>query len=225
MIDGGFTSDGILAPDAAYVRALAERTHDVGALYVADEVQAGHGRTGGHLWSFAASGVAADIITMGKPMGNGHPVAAVVTRREIVQRFATTTEWFSTFGGNPVACAAALAVLDVLEDERLVERAGRVGPALRDAIAGLRPTHPSIGDVRGLGMLTGVDLVRDPVTKEPDAELATDVANGLRARGVLVGTTGPAGSVLKVRPPLAFREEHVGLVTAALDAALTASGR
>ena len=117
FVDGGFTSDGILAPPAGYVRALAERAHAVGALYVADEVQVGHGRTGEHLWSFAAMDVAADIVTTGKPMGNGHPVAAVVTRREITERFAETTEWFSTFGGNPVACAAALAVLDVLDDE------------------------------------------------------------------------------------------------------------
>ena len=131
FVDGGFTSDGIVAPPAEYVRALAERTHEVGALYVADEVQAGHGRSGAALWSFDAMDVAADIVTMGKPMGNGHPVAALVTRREITERFAETTEWFSTFGGNPVACAAALAVLDVIEDERLVERAGRVGPALR----------------------------------------------------------------------------------------------
>jgi len=225
LVDGGFTSDGILAPEADYVRALADRTHDAGALYVADEVQAGHGRTGAHLWSFAAIGVAADIVTMGKPMGNGHPVAAVVTRREITERFAGSTEWFSTFGGNPVACAAALAVLDVLEDERLVERAGRVGPALRAAIASLQPAHPSIGDVRGVGMLTGVELVRDPGTKEPDAELANRVANGMRDRGVLVGTTGRLGTVLKIRPPLVFGEEHIPLVVDALDAALTSIGR
>ncbi len=225
LVDGGFTSDGIIAPGAAYVRALAERTHDIGALYVADEVQAGHGRSGEHLWSFAAMGVAADVVTMGKPMGNGHPVAAVVTRREITERFAASTEWFSTFGGNPVACAAALAVLDVLEDERLVERAGRVGPALREAIGSLQTAHPSIGDVRGMGMLTGVELVRDPATKEPDADLAGRVANAMRERGVLVGTTGRIGNVLKVRPPLVFGEEHIPLVVEALDEALTSVGR
>ena len=128
FVDGGFTSDGILAVPPAYVRALADLTHEIGALYVADEVQVGHGRAGDGLWSFAANEVPADIVTMGKPMGNGHPVAAVITRRELTERFAETTEWFSTFGGNPVACAAALAVLDVIEDERLIERAARVGP-------------------------------------------------------------------------------------------------
>jgi 4-aminobutyrate aminotransferase-like enzyme len=220
LVDGGFTSDGILAPEDAYVQALAARAHELGALYVADEVQAGHGRSGRDLWSFAAAGAAADLVTMGKPMGNGHPVAAVVTRREITERFAETTEWFSTFGGNPVACAAALAVLDVIEDEGLIARAGRVGPALRDAIRSLAAAQPAIGDVRGMGMLTGVELVADPASKEPDAALARRVANGMRARGVLVGTTGRRDNVLKIRPPLVFGEEQIPLVVEALDAAL-----
>jgi 4-aminobutyrate aminotransferase-like enzyme len=224
FVDGGLTSDGILAPPAAYVRALAERTHDVGALYVADEVQVGHGRTGEGLWSFAAMGVPADVVTLGKPMGNGHPVAALITRREIAERFAETTEWFSTFGGNPVACAAALAVLDVIEDERLVERAARVGLALRAAIAELASLHPAIGDVRGVGLLSGIELVLDPQTKEPATGLAGAVKNGMRARGVLVGSTGPHDNVLKVRPPLVFGEEHIPLVVEALDTALRDAG-
>ena len=223
FVDGGFTSDGILAPPAAFVRALADRTHEVGALYVADEVQAGHGRSGIDLWSFAGMGVAADIVTMGKPMGNGHPVAALVTRREITERFAETTEWFSTFGGNPVACAAALAVLDVIEDERLVERAGRVGSALRASLGDLASAHPAIGNVRGLGLLTGVELV--DAEGAPDGALAGTVKNLLREHGVLVGTTGPADNALKVRPPLVFGEEHIPLVVDALDAALTSAAR
>ncbi len=225
FVDGAFTSDGIPVPSVEAVRALAERSHDAGALYVADEVQVGHGRSGAHLWSFAAQGVAADVVTLGKPMGNGHPVAALITRRELTERFAETTEWFSTFGGNPVACAAALAVLDVIEDERLIARAARVGPALRAALTEVQRNHEAIGDVRGVGMLTGVDLVRDPTTKEPDPELTDAVANGMRARGVLVGTTGHAGNVLKVRPPLVFGDEHIVLVAEALDAALYGLGR
>ena len=145
-------------------------------------MQVGHGRSGEQLWSFAAQGVAADVVTLGKPMGNGHPVAALITRRELTERFAETTEWFSTFGGNPVACAAALAVLDVIEDEGLVARAGRVGPALRAALGEVQARHETIGDVRGAGMLTGVELIRDPETKEPDPELTEAVANGMRAR-------------------------------------------
>jgi 4-aminobutyrate aminotransferase-like enzyme/Ser/Thr protein kinase RdoA (MazF antagonist) len=225
FVDGGFTSDGILAVPPAYVRALADLTHEIGALYVADEVQVGHGRTGDGLWSFAANGVRADVVTMGKPMGNGHPVAAVITRRELTERFAETTEWFSTFGGNPVACAAALAVLDVIEDERLIERAARVGSARRAAIAALVPAHPSIGDVRGVGLLSGVELVRDPATKEPDPALASAVKNAMRERGVLVGSTGPHDNVLKVRPPLVFGEEHIPRVVDALDESLRALAR
>ena len=225
FVDGGFTSDGILAPPDAYVRALADRAHDVGALYVADEVQAGHGRSGAHLWSFAAAGVPADLVTLGKPMGNGHPVAAVITRREITERLAETTEWFSTFGGNPVAAVAALAVLDVIEDERLMERAGRVGPALRAAIVDLQATHEAIGDVRGIGLLTGVELVCDAGSRTPDAGLAGAVQNAMRDRGVLAGTTGAAGNTLKIRPPLVFGEVHIPQVVDALDAALTELGR
>jgi 4-aminobutyrate aminotransferase-like enzyme len=149
-------------------------------------------------------------------MGNGHPVAAVITRREITARFAETTEWFSTFGGNPVASAAALAVLDVLEDEGLVERADDTGRALRAAIADLH--HDAIGDVRGLGLLTGAELV--DADGAPDPARAGLVSNGMRARGVLVGTTGRAGNVLKVRPPLLFGREHIPLVLEALDGAL-----
>ncbi|HEX3301093.1 MAG TPA: aminotransferase class III-fold pyridoxal phosphate-dependent enzyme [Actinomycetota bacterium] len=225
FVDGGFTSDGIPVPSVEAVRALADRTHDAGALYVADEVQVGHARSGAHLWSFAGQGVAADIVTLGKPMGNGHPVAALIARRELTERFAETTEWFSTFGGNPVACAAALAVLDVIEDEQLIACAARVGPALRAALAEVQRNHEAIGDVRGIGMLTGVELVRDPMTKDPDPELTDAVANGMRARGVLVGTTGRAGNVLKVRPPLVFGDEHIVLVAEALDAALYGLGR
>jgi 4-aminobutyrate aminotransferase-like enzyme len=150
-------------------------------------------------------------------------VAALVARREIAERFAETTEWFSTFGGNPVACAAALAVLDVIEDERLVERAARVGSALRAGIRDVAAVHAAIGDVRGLGQLTGVELV--DAGGAPDAALASAVANRLRDLGVLVGTTGPAGNVLKVRPPLVFGQEHVPVVLDALDAALTSAGR
>jgi len=212
FVEGAFTSDGILAPPPVYVRALADRTHEIGALYVADEVQVGHGRGGEHLWSFAAMDVAADIVTMGKPMGNGHPVAAVVTRREIVERFAETTEWFSTFGGNPVACAAALAVLDVIEDEDLIARAGAVGSELRAAIRAV--DVPKIGDVRGLGLLTGVEVV--DASGGPDPARAGAVKNAMRERGVLVGSTGPLDHVLKIRPPLVFGHEHIDRLVTAL---------
>ena len=123
FVDGAFTSDGIFAPPPSYLRELVRRARAAGALYVADEVQAGYGRMGDGLWSFEAAGIVPDIVTLGKPMGNGHPVAAVITRADIVDRFAAETEFFSTFGGNPVACAAAMAVLDVIEDEGLTANA------------------------------------------------------------------------------------------------------
>ena len=130
-LDCGFTSDGIWSPSAEDVQAIARATRDAGGLLVADEVQAGHGRSGEHLWSFAQYGIAPDVVTLGKPMGNGYPVAALVTRQELFDRLKASTEVFSTFGGNPVAARAALAVLDVIEDERLIENAARVGAELR----------------------------------------------------------------------------------------------
>jgi 4-aminobutyrate aminotransferase-like enzyme/Ser/Thr protein kinase RdoA (MazF antagonist) len=207
FIDGSFMSDGIYTPAASELRLLVERTHAVGGLYVADEVQAGHGRVGPELWSFARHGVAPDIVTLGKPMGNGYPVAAIVTRRELAARFPYAGRTFSTFGGNPVAASAALAVLDVLEDERLPERAVEVGERLRRAIESLG--KPDVVEVRGAGLLAGVQL--------SGGELATRVLDELRDLGILVGTTGKDGDVLKIRPPLVFADEHTDRLVGALD--------
>ena len=219
-IDAGFTSDGIFAPPPAYLQDVVRRTREAGGLFVADEVQAGYGRFGEAFWSFAASGIDPDVITLGKPMGNGIPVAAVCTRHEIAERMAEVGSYFSTFGGNPVACAAALAVLDVLEDEGLQARALEVGGYVSAALRDLASRHEAIGDVRGRGLLIGVELVRDRASREPDAEAAGRVANGLRERGVLVGTTGLADDTLKIRPPLPFAREHADLLVSALDEVL-----
>jgi 4-aminobutyrate aminotransferase-like enzyme len=207
-VDGGFTSDGILTPPQEQLREIVRQTHAAGGLYVADEVQVGHGRTGEHLWSFAADGLEADFVTLGKPMGNGYPVAAVITRAEISDRFAEETQYFSTFGGNPVACAAALAVLDVIADERLVENAARVGGRLLRSLDELRAGHPEIVEVRGRGLLAGVEL--------PDAALAKAVVDRMREDAVLIGRTGRGGNVLKIRPPLVFAAEHADRVVEAL---------
>jgi 4-aminobutyrate aminotransferase-like enzyme len=223
-IDGAFTSDGIFAPPPAYLRELVRRTHAAGALFVADEVQAGYGRMGDGLWSFEAAGIVPDVVTLGKPMGNGHPVAAVITRAEIVDRFAAETEFFSTFGGNPVACAAAMAVLDVVEDEGLTANAAGVGEEIREAIRALAERHPAIGDVRGRGLMIGVELVRDRATREPDAGLAARVQNAMRERGVLVGTCARAGNVLKIRPPLVIGRDDAALLLRVLEEALVVSG-
>ncbi|HEX7067640.1 MAG TPA: aminotransferase class III-fold pyridoxal phosphate-dependent enzyme, partial [Candidatus Limnocylindria bacterium] len=161
----------------------------------------------------------------GKPMGNGHPIAAVVTRSDLVDRFAKATTFFSTFGGNPVACAAALAVLDVIEDEGLVARSAMIGEAMRAALSALADGHPAIGDVRGRGLIAGLELVLDSATREPDPDLAAAVRNEMRERGVLVGTTGRSGNVLKIRPPLAMTAGDADIITATLDQVLTSLRR
>jgi 4-aminobutyrate aminotransferase-like enzyme/Ser/Thr protein kinase RdoA (MazF antagonist) len=211
FLDGALMSDGIYTPSSDELRLLVERTHAAGGLYVADEVQAGHGRTGTELWSFAHHDIVPDVVTMGKPMGNGYPVAAVITRRDIAERFPFAGRTFSTFGGNPVAAAAALAVLDVLRDERIPERVTGVGDRLRESIRALG--KQSVVEVRGSGLIAGVQLT--------DAELARRAVDELRQGGVLIGRTGPGENVLKIRPPLAFRDDHTDIVISALDRVLT----
>jgi 4-aminobutyrate aminotransferase-like enzyme/Ser/Thr protein kinase RdoA (MazF antagonist) len=204
-LDCGFTSDGIWTPAPEEVQAIARATREAGGLVVADEVQAGHGRSGEHLWLFAQYGLVPDVVTLGKPMGNGYPVAAVIARQELFDRLKEETEVFSTFGGNPVAARAALAVLDVIEDERLVEHVARVGEEFIGELRGL-----GIGEVRGRGLLIGVEL--------ESPELAEEIVNRMRDAGVLINRTGPRGDVLKIRPPLVVGYEHVELLVGALPA-------
>jgi 4-aminobutyrate aminotransferase-like enzyme/Ser/Thr protein kinase RdoA (MazF antagonist) len=217
FLDAGLTSDGIHPPTPDRLAAIVRATHDAGGLFVADEVQVGYGRSGGHLWAFADLGAVPDFVTLGKPMGNGYPVAAVLTRREIVDSFAFARRTFSTFGGNPVAAQAALAVLDVIDDQLIVPHVRRVGELLRGRIDELRARHPSIVDVRAFGLLVGVEL--------DDPGRAGAVVDAMRDAGVLIGRTGPRDDVLKIRPPLVFGAEHVDLLVAALDAALESAAR
>jgi 4-aminobutyrate aminotransferase-like enzyme len=210
FLDAGLTSDGVFPATAERAQALLQATHDAGGLFVADEVQIGYGRSGEDLWMYRHLGLEPDVVTLGKPMGNGYPVAAVITRRELVERFDYAGTVFSTFGGNPVAAQAALAVLDVLEDERLVAHAREVGEALRSRLRGLG--HPAIRDVRGIGLLTGVEL--------DSPERAEAVVNAMRTHGVLIGRTGPHDDVLKIRPPLVFEDSHVETLLKALEASL-----
>ncbi|MGH2595550.1 MAG: aminotransferase class III-fold pyridoxal phosphate-dependent enzyme [Actinomycetota bacterium] len=220
FVDSGFTSDGILTPPPSYLQDAVRRFRDAGGLFVADEVQSGFGRPGSHLWGFDVHGVIPDVVTLGKPMGNGHPVAAVVTRADIVDRFARQTEWFSTFGGNPVACEAGLAVLDVIEQELVQANAADVGAWVRGALEEMMTRHEMIGEVRSLGLLIGVELVRDRSSREPAVDLAHAVLNAMRDRGVLVGTTGPLSNTLKIRPPLVITREEAGVLIQTLDDAL-----
>jgi 4-aminobutyrate aminotransferase-like enzyme len=222
--DPAFTSDGILAPPPGYLREAARRVRAAGGLLVADEVQAGHGRSGAHLWSFQATGIEPDMVVMGKPMGNGFPVAALVVRSQVLSAVPEQTELFSTFGGNPVACAAALAVLDVIEDEGLTGNAADVGSYLRQGLQTLAERHALIGDIRGAGLLIGIEFVEEQDSRAPAAARTRAVAEAMRDRGILVGTTGPAGNVLKIRPPLVFQREHADLLLHTLDDVLAASG-
>ena len=217
-LDPAFAADGILLPPPAYLREAARRARALGGLVVADEVQAGHGRSGTHLWSFQASGIVPDMVVMGKPMGNGFPVAALVVRSQLLGAVPEEVELFSTFGGNPVACAAALAVLAVIEDEALVANAAKVGSYLRQGLLTLAERHPLIGDVRGEGLLLGVELTDE--ARGPAAGSARTVTEAMRERGILLSATGPAGNVLKIRPPLVFQHEHADLLLQALDEVL-----
>jgi 4-aminobutyrate aminotransferase-like enzyme len=221
--DPAFTAEGILAPAPGYLREAARRVRAHGGLLVADEVQAGHGRCGTHLWSVQATGAEPDMVVLGKPMGNGFPVAALVVRSDLLAAVPEEVELFSTFGGNPVACAAALAVLAVIEDEGLVASAARTGAHLRQGLLALAERHDLIGDVRGEGLLLGAELVEDRGSRAPAGDVARRVSEAMRERGILLGTTGPAGNVLKIRPPLVFRREHADLLIQALDEVLAAA--
>ena len=230
LVDTVFSSDGVFTDPAGFLAPAVAAVRAAGGLFIADEVQPGFGRTGEAFWGFARHGGPAaggpplvpDLVTLGKPMGNGHPVAAVVVRPEVLAPFAAQCRYFNTFGGNPVAMAAAGAVLDVIADEGLQARALAVGTRLRRQLAALAGRHPAIGQVRGAGLFIGVDLVEpaDPAAARPAPALTTRLVNGLRQRGVLLSATGPQASTLKIRPPLVFGDEHADLLVDALDQAL-----
>jgi 4-aminobutyrate aminotransferase-like enzyme len=206
-VDTVFSSGGILSPRAAFMRALEETTRAAGGLFLADEVQAGFGRGGRNLWRYLDFGLTPDFVTLGKPMGNGHPIAALVTRREIADRFAEADEYFSTFGGNPVSCAATLTVLDVVEQTGLVARSGAMGSRLREGLTAIAAEVSDTIQVRGQGLLAGVAIRPGEVP----GLTASHLSERLRAAGVLTGTTGTGGEVLKIRPPLIWETEHVDL--------------
>jgi 4-aminobutyrate aminotransferase-like enzyme/Ser/Thr protein kinase RdoA (MazF antagonist) len=215
-------SSGIIKPPPGYLRAAFVKVRAAGGLCVADEVQSGFGRTGSHFWGFEGHGVIPDIVTLGKPIGNGYSMAAVVTTPEIVRSLVRHGEFFSTTGGNPVACAVGLAVLDVLERERLQENADRVGAYLRSGLESLSDRQPLIGDVRGAGLFIGVELVRNHATLDPAKEETHAVVNAMREDGVLVGIAGRHRNILKIRPPLVFSKANADQLIAALDRALGA---
>jgi 4-aminobutyrate aminotransferase-like enzyme/Ser/Thr protein kinase RdoA (MazF antagonist) len=196
---------------ANYLQEVYRRVRASGGVCIADEVQVGFGRLGTYFWGFESQNVVPDIVVLGKPIGNAFPLAAVITTPGIARSFANGMEFFSTFGGNPVACAAGLAVLDVLRDERLQERALRVGNHLLSRLKELQKSFPLIGDVRGSGLFLGIDLVCDAATRQPATQQADYIVNRLRECGVLAGTDGPHHNVIKLRPPLIFSEADADL--------------
>ena len=197
----------IVLPDG-YFKAAFGHVRDAGGVCIADEVQVGFGRVGSHFWGFETQDAVPDIVTLGKPIGNGHPLGAVVTTPEIAGAFDNGMEYFNTFGGNPVSCAIGLAVLDIIEDEGLQANALEVGGYLLEGLRALAPDHPIIGDVRGMGLYVGVELVLDRDTLEPGGHQASYVANRMRDHGVLISTDGPLHNVLKIKPPLVFTREN-----------------
>ncbi len=213
----------VVLPDG-YLRGAFDAVRKAGGMAIADEVQVGLGRVGSHWWGFERDGAMPDIVTLGKPLGNGHPVAAVVTSRAIAQAFATGMEYFNTFGGNPVSCAVGLAVLDVIEEEDLRGHATAIGALLRDALDALATRFEMIGDVRGAGMFLGVELVTDRSAKTPATSQAAYVMERARKLGVLLSVDGPHRNVLKLKPPLAFGEREASRVLAVLDRVLAEDG-
>ncbi len=209
----------VFFPDA-YLKSAASLVRQAGGLVIIDEVQTGFGRVGNHMWAHGPQDVVPDIVTLGKPIGNGHPMAAVITTPEIARAFANGMEFFSSFGGNPVSAAVGMAVLDVLENEQLMSRAKVTGDHLMAGFRDLATRHQLIGDVRGQGLFIGIELVRDRLTLEPATADAQRIANHMRDNGVLISTDGPADNVLKIKPPMAFGRREADLMIAALAEAL-----
>jgi len=222
MIDTSFVNHGIIDVPAGYLELVVDKVRAAGGVFIADEVQAGFGRMGGHMWGCQVHGVEAEIVALGKPIGNGLALGAIITTPEILASFTEKTGYFSTFGGNPVACAAGGAVLDIIEDEQLLANATETGEYLRQGLRALAQRHPMIGDVRGVGMIAGVELVRDRASQEPAKQETKQVINAMKEKGVLIGREGYFGNVLKIRPPMVFKPDNADFLIATLDEAVAA---
>ena len=212
ILDTIFGSDGVISHPAGFLQPAVAAIHEAGGVFIADEVQPGFGRTGDAMWGFQRHGVTPDLVTMGKPMGNGHPVAALVARTDVMAEFARTRRYFNTFGGNTVSCAAALAVLDIIQRDRLMDNARDTGAYLQRGLHTLAEGPAGIREIRGAGLFVGVQLA--------SRDLATRVVNGLRQEGVLIGSAGRNAEVLKIRPPLTIKPGEIDLLLAALSRVL-----
>ena len=217
IVDTIFSSDGVIVDPTLLAPAVAA-IRKAGGLFIADEVQPGFGRTGAGMWGFARHGVVPDMVSMGKPMGNGYPMAALALRPEVIAEFGATARYFNTFGGNAVAAAVGNAVLDVIEDEGLIENSRKIGTLLAEGLHALARQTGRLGDLRGAGLFIGADVIREDA---PDPVGAGRLVNDLRSEGVLISTTGPQGDILKIRPPLTFSAANVDFFLTKLEKTLT----
>lgn len=209
ITDCAYSSDGIFTDPVGYMRAVVEEVHAAGGVYIADEVQSGFARLGDSMWGFTRHAVLPDIVTMGKPMGNGLPISGVVLRPEVCEEFGQNVRYFNTFAGSSIPVAAGAAVLDVFENENVQRRALENGTVLRAGLQEITKDSPYVAEVRGSGLYVGVELVTDRETLEPDRSRTEDVINDMRGRRILISGTGKAANVLKIRPPLAFTSADV----------------
>ena len=221
IMDQVLTSDGVFTDPVGFMAPVREAVREAGGVFIADEVQSGFGRTGTHMWGFARHGIVPDLVILGKPMGNGLPIAALVGTAELLNNYGDTFRYFNTFGGNPVCIAAADAVLDEIERLDILPNVVTTGALLRQGLAETLTAHGLAATVRGTGLIAGGDLSASRETPAESKKLVDAIVNGLRNRGVLISSTGPRGTVLKVRPPLVFQPEHAERVLSALDDTLT----
>ena len=220
IADNIFSSNGILTPAPEYLREAYRQVRAAGGLAVADEVQSGLWRLGQSAWAFETADVVPDIVTMGKPLGAGHPLAAVVTTAAIAEKFANKYHYFNTFGGNPVSAAAGMAVLDVIEQEDIPGNVRTTGDYLEQGLRHLQARFGRIADIRGRGLFYGIELVKDKKDLEPAGSDAVRLREFLKENGVLLGTTGPHGNVVKIRPPMVFGRQHADYLLNKLEEGL-----
>ncbi len=219
IIDTIVSSSGVVGAPPGYLRKAAEIIREAGGLFIADEVQPGFARTGKNFWGFESDNFVPDIVTLGKPMGNGHPIAATIIQRDIIEKFSKKTGYFNTFGGNPVSCAAAMAVLDVIENEDLQKNALDVGAYLKSGIKKIAKKYSLIGNVRGNGFFLAIEMM-DGRTDIPATEKASEIVQRLKNFGILTNTIGPDENILKLRPPMIFTRENADFFLMGLDKVL-----
>jgi 4-aminobutyrate aminotransferase-like enzyme len=212
---------GQIIPPAGYLKEVYRRIRAKGGICIADEVQTGLGRLGDTYFAFEQQEVVPDIVVLGKPIGNGHPIGVLVTTRAIADSFAQGPEYFSTFGGSTLSCRIGKEVLDIVDDEGLQENASRQGARLLAGLRALQDKHPEIGDVRGMGLFVGVELISDPISREEGTAIASYVKDRMRARRILLGSEGPKDNILKIRPPLTITEEDIDRILLGLDEVLS----